>query len=256
MHKRIVQVKDDAPVIFFIFVKEVVMQRMLCLTVCLIGLIPSSLPAVDEIGKLVKDLDGIHVYTRDVPGKAMDEFKRVGIINARLEIVAAVLRGVPAAVEGMEDTISADKINQHEGDDLIALYVTKLPWPLKPRESLLDVKANTDYQHGCAVIDMCGLDDHRLRPVAPSHVPMAYVHASYILEYIDREHTRITYTAMLDQGGIISVLVANLIVVKLPYHTIRALRLMTKKSKYIEVGRNSNDCRIIEHYMELGYLKS
>lgn len=205
--------------------------------------------------KLVKEQDGIKVYTRDCPDTVVDEFKGVGIVDARIEVIAAVLRDVPNAVEWMCDTIYAEKVKQLEGENMIAFNVTKLPWPLQPRESLVNVKVDIDYKRGFANIDMLSIDDTKLKPVGKGHVRMTTVHAGYLLEYIDREHTRVTYTAKVDPAGIVPPKIANLVVVNLPYKTIKLLRTVSAKPKYVTLGQNSNDRQIIEKNIALGYLK-
>ncbi|MEN6472879.1 MAG: START domain-containing protein [Syntrophaceae bacterium] len=231
------------------------MNRMLCLAIVLILLGHTPAGADDGGWKLVKERDAIRVYNRDVPGSAIDEFKGVGIVDARLEVLAAILRDVEAAEDWMADTVHAEKIKQLEGEDMIVLNITKLPWPLKRRESLVHIVVSMDYRRGYAVIDMRGIDDAQLRPVAENHVRMKYVHAAVILEYVDREHTRVTYTAKLDPGGVIPIAVANLVVVRIPFESISALRRLAAQEKFVIAGRNSRDRAIIDENVALGYLK-
>jgi hypothetical protein len=225
----------------------------LVITVMLLGHIPAS---ADEKGwELVKEHDGIKVFTRDVPGSDIDEFKGVGIVDARLEVLASILRDVTAAEDWMKDTVHAEEIKQLEGEDKIVLNITKLPWPLKQRESLVHISVSMDYKRGYAVIDMQGIDDARLRPIDSNYVRMKYVHAAVILEYIDREHTRVTYTARLDPGGNIPIQIANFVVVNIPFESIGALRRLATQEKFIIAGRNSRDRVIIDENVALGYLK-
>jgi len=94
---------------------------MPCLAIVLI-LIGHKPASADDAGwKLVKERDAVKVYTRDVPGSAIDEFKGVGIVDARLEVLAAILRDVKAAEDWMADTVHAEKIKQLEGEDMIVL---------------------------------------------------------------------------------------------------------------------------------------
>ena len=73
------------------------MNRILCLAVAviLLGYTPSS--SNDDAGwKQVKERSGIKVYTRDVPGSDIDDFKGVGIVDARLEVLGSIMRYVSA----------------------------------------------------------------------------------------------------------------------------------------------------------------
>ncbi len=236
--------------------KECAMNRILCLTVVIILLGNITASSNDDAGwKQVKERSGIKVYTRDVPGSDIDEFKGVGIVDARLEVLASILRDVSASEYWMANTEHAEKIKQLEGEDMIVLNITRLPWPLKLRESLVRITVRMDYNKGYADIDMQGIDDPKLRPVSKAYVRMKYVHASVVLEYIDREHTRVTYTARIDPGGNIPIDIANLFVVKIPFDSISSLRRLSTQDKFITAGKNSKDRILIDQNVALGYLK-
>ena len=232
------------------------MNRILCLAVVVILLGHTPASSNDDAGwKQVKDRSDIKVYTRDVPGSDIDEFKGVGIVDARLEVLATIMRDVSASKYWMANTEHAEKIKQLEGEDMIVLNITRLPWPLKLRESLVLITVRMDYNKGYANIDMQGINDTNLRPVSKTYVRMKYVHASVILEYIDREHTCVTYTARIDPGGNIPIDIANLFVVKIPFDSICSLRKLAAQEKFITAGRNSKDRIIIDQNVALGYLK-
>jgi hypothetical protein len=236
--------------------KECVMTRILCLVLVIIlfGYTPAT--SNDDSGwKQVKDRSGIKVYTRDVPDSDIDEFKGVGIVDARLEVLASILRDVSASKYWMANTEHAEEIKQLEGEDMIVLNITRLPWPLKLREALVLITVRMDYNKGYANIDMKGIDDPNLRPVSRNYVRMKYVHASVTLEYIDREHTRVTYKARIDPGGNIPIDIANLFVVKIPFDSICSLRRLAAQENFITAGRNSKDRVIIDQNVALGYLR-
>ena len=232
------------------------MNRILCMAavVILLGHTPAS--SNDDAGwKEVKNHSGIKVYTRNVPGSDIDEFKGVGVVDARLEVLASILRDVSASQYWMANTEHAEEIKKLEGEGMIVLNITRLPWPLKLREALVRITVRMDYSKGYANIDMQGINDPDLKPVSGNYVRMRYVHASVILEYIDREHTRVTYTARIDPGGNIPVNIANLFVVKIPFDSISSLRGLAAQEKFITAGRNSKDRVIIDQNVALGILK-
>ncbi len=235
--------------------KECAVKRILCLAVVVLLLGYEPATSNDAGWKQVKDRSGIKVYTREVPGSDIAEFKGVGIVDARLEVLASILRDVSASKYWMANTEHAEEIKKLEGEDMIVLNITRLPWPLKLREALVRITVRMDYNKGYANIDMQGIDDPNLRPVSGNYVRMKYVHASVILEYIDREHTRVTYTARIDPGGNIPIDIANLFVVKIPFDSICSLRRLAAQENFITAGRNSKDRVIIDHNVAMGYLR-
>ncbi len=220
-------------------------------------LLAGSLEAADE-WQLRKDHDGIQVYVRDTSNEGgLKEFKGICVVEARLETVAELMRDVPGCTEWMADTIIANPLEKIDDYHYIVHNVTALPWPVSDREMVVDITVKMDYRAGQADIHMNSINDsEHLANLDSNRIRMKNSEVIYTLEYVDREHTRITFFASLNIGGYIPPSVGNLVIVSIPYRTLKDMRRLVATEKYIEAGRKSVDLPMIEQAIADGHLKA
>ncbi|PVZ66384.1 hypothetical protein [Pelagibaculum spongiae] len=198
--------------------------------------------------QLRKQQDGITVFVRGTEKVGgLKEFKGIALMKARMETVAELMRDIPAATQWMADTEVADVIHATDDYNYRVHNVTSMPWPVSDREMVVDISVEMNYPKGRADIHMNALDPAPYSDLLDGdRVYMDSSHVVYTLQYIDREHTQVTYFASLNIGGSVPAYLGNLVIVDIPFTTLGNMRKMLKKPKYIEAGKQSVDRLKIE----------
>jgi len=201
----------------------------------------------------IREKNGIVLSKRSVPDSPISEFKGETIIDARLEVVEAVLRDIPAYAEFMYNCREGRLIKAYTKDDLIILNVTDMPWPLADRDVVVRSIVSKDFQHGVFSVVLQGLpepESSRYCPVRKDRVRMHDLQGIFIIEIVDREHTRMSYIVHADPVGIPSTL-TNFFSDDNPYGTLTGIKRMVQKEKYIREGRKSPEIPLVEQFLKM-----
>ena len=108
------------------------------LTILITGIIITIAGAADDGWKKIGESEGIVGYTRPTTRSSVDEIKAVGIVDAPIAVVEAVIRDISVMPEYIFLCKEAVLINTSEmrsGGDVMYFYsVTDLPFPVSDRD--------------------------------------------------------------------------------------------------------------------------
>lgn len=198
--------------------------------------------------KEVRNEQGIRVYTRSFEGSDMDEFRGVGVINAGIDVIGEVLRDIPALTQWMPDLKYAKIVSMKNRNNLIIYNVIHGPGPVSDRDVFVESKASADYDKGVVTITMRAVMKNS-RGLRSGCERVAFLNGMYILKYLDRGKTQVTYQVKSDPGGWIPASIANMTSKEFPYKTLLGLRKMVTKNTYIERAKNSEDRKELDKFM-------
>lgn len=199
----------------------------------------------DDQWHLSKKTDGIWVYTRPSPTCGFDEFKGITIIDSGIEVLGMVLKDIPSFPLWMSDCQKSPIIEQNGRNDYIFYFVQKVPWPVKNRDMVLQARTTIDWKAGYFQVDFHSVDDARI-PLSDEYIRMKVV-GRFLLEYIDRDKTQVTYTIKADPGGYMPAVIANIISRKIPFETLCGMREIVKNSRYRNRTDDSEDTKDLEN---------
>ncbi len=180
--------------------------------------------------------DGIEVSTRPVKGSDLDEFLGTADIDASIDVVYAVIKDIPAATQWMADCKENREIRKIDEYTSIQFNVTKAPWPVSDREALVIVNEKKDEKTGKITIEFHETNDPPV-PVGKGNVRMPEISGQWVLTPINRDRTKVIYTAKSNPGGSIPKALANLKSKEIPYNTLLGLKMMVKKDKYKKAAK-------------------
>ena len=203
---------------------------------------------------LVKTENGIQVFVRKTPGSAFHEFKGIAVVNSRIEVVGEVLRDVPYYTQWLPDCTQATILEKSDKNNLVIYYAQKLPWPADNRDVVLCAKTMLDYKKGIFTITMETVNNRKC-PLKEGYTRMAEMKGLYLLEYIDREHTRVSYIVKADPGGSLPSSVVNASSKDIPYNTLSAIKKIATTKRFVEAASKSEDRGKIEEMINKGFLK-
>jgi hypothetical protein len=203
----------------------------------IVGVCFSGVWADDTGWKKIGASKGIVGYTRPSPKSSVDEMKGVGIIDAPVSVVEALIRDVPAGTEYLYKCKESSIVNIPEfkstTDTKYFYNVTSMPYPVSDRDVVakgswsIDKSTGTVYLHAEGIKSDYNMDKKRVR--------MPIVVADYILVPKGPDKTEVTYIALGDPGGNLPSFVVNLLTKNLSIQTITGMREMAKKDKYKNV---------------------
>lgn len=216
--------------------------------------LPSVLYGNSVQGKweLVKKTEKIRVYRRSVKGYDIDEFKGVSHNKARIEVIGTVLEDIPAYKEWLEYMSESRVVKKIDENNMIIYQRYNAMWPFHDRDCLIKISVKKDFNLGKVYINMDTTDDPAV-PLRKKTVRITELTGRIILEYIDREHTRVEYMAKFNFGGSIPAWQSNMLSKEIPYKMLDRLSKVIKKKKYKEAANNSEYKKRIEESQKNKY---
>ncbi len=184
--------------------------------------------------KKIGESDGIAGYTRTMSDSPFEEVKGVGMVEAPVAAVEALLRDRPAFKEFMYKVKESDFINAPEfkntADTTYGYSVTGMTYPVKDRDVVtradftIDKATGTVYVHVEGIKTTYKMDSGRVR------MPMMV--ADYTLAPKGPNRTQVTYIGKADPGGSLPSFVVNMFTKNVSIKLIAGIREMMNKDKY------------------------
>ncbi|MCP4351823.1 MAG: hypothetical protein GY795_40695 [Desulfobacterales bacterium] len=195
--------------------------------------------------ELVKKTGKIKVYRRSVKGYDVDEFKGVSDNNARIEVIGIVLEDIPAYKEWLEYMSESRVIRKIDEDNMIIYQGYNTMWPFHDRDCLVKINIKKDFNLGKIYINMNSINEPDV-PLRKKTVRITELTGRIVLEYIDREHTRVEYVGRFNFGGSIPAWQSNMLSREIPFRMLDRLGKQVKKKKYKQAAERSEYKKKIE----------
>jgi len=203
------------------------MAILFCITV-----LPDAVMAAEW--KKVGEENGITGYTRATSKSSIDEVMAIGIIDAPIQVVEAIIRDPNAGKKFMFMCKEAYSINTSDlkstADVTYNYNITDLPFPVKDRDAVARVEYTIDNATGTIYSHAQGIrSDYRN---TGKTVRMPLVTLDYRLVPKGADKTEITYLAMADPGGNLPPALVNLLTRNIGIRTIANIRKLVKEAPY------------------------
>jgi len=195
--------------------------------------------AVDGGWKKIGESEGIAGYARQTARSSVDEIKAVGIVNAPIAVVEAVIRDISVMPQYIFLCNEAALINtpdmKSSGDIIYFYSLTDLPYPVSDRDSVtkafwsVDKATGTIYCHAENVKTAYKQNNNVLR------MPLSVIDCTLVPKGPDK--TEVTYQVLADPGGELPSFIVNMLTNDYGIKTIAGLRRMVKKDKFKNVNK-------------------
>jgi len=190
----------------------------------------STPAAAQDDWKLHKDTEGIQLYTREVPGQVLKNFRGVMQIEAPLRQVAAMLADVPAMPEWFFMLEASRWLQGERVDDSYVYLAMKGIWPVSPRDVVVHVKVRQDPVTLTIHADV--ESEEGILPRQEGFVRLPSMRAKWRLTPVNPQHTEVEISGSADPGGMIPTAIANFAVTVLPEQTLKKMRVHLAKPEY------------------------
>ncbi len=191
--------------------------------------------------QLTKEKEGIQVYVRDNPNSPLKIFRGITTIPAKLSSLVAVLDDIKAMPKLLHDCQSA-KIIKEVGNTSSTIYVvTKMPWPVKNRDSVVHSVLSQDKKTKKVLIRM--QSQPKAVPLKQNRVRVQTMSGywEFIPLLVDGKSsgkTKVTYELSLDPGGNLPKWLVNTLAVDFPFNTLKNLHKLVQQPAYKNAKRS------------------
>lgn len=173
-----------------------------------------------EDWQTAKDEDGIKVSLAVVPGSDYKAYRGVTTIKAPLAKIRALQEDVAGACTWTHEC-KLQKLLKHEGDKAWTYTQFNTPWPVTPRDSVLEI---TTVQGADGSLTRNLEEVPTYLPPEKGFVRVAQVQGFWKLVPKGADSTEVTYQVHTEPGGSVPSFVANKFVVEAPFNTLKELR--------------------------------
>lgn len=170
--------------------------------------------------RLVKDESGIQVYLSDVPGSKYQAYRGVTTLKADMPTLLALQEDVSGSCAWIHEC-RTQKLLKHEGDKSWTYSQFNTPWPVTPRDSVLEVTTRRG-SDGSVTRDLHGVADYV--PEEKGFVRVSKVEGHWVLTPKGPGEVEVVYQVHTEPGGSVPSWLANSFVVDAPFNTLEALR--------------------------------
>ena len=201
-----------------------------------------------------QEKDGIQSYKRPVEGSKFWQFKGVTTVDAGIEVIGMVLRDIPAYDEWIDGCQHSELVDIPDENTIIAYYIQDTTWPVIHRDVVLQASIDIDWETPRFMVHTQAIEDPRIPP--KEHlVRIQQMTSSWVVEYLERTHTQVTYTFWGDPGGTLLASLVNARSKHVPYKMLQGLQRMVKEPRYIEAAQKSQDRVMLEQFIKDGKFK-
>lgn len=193
--------------------------------------------------------NGIDAYSRIIEGTDILEIRAITVVDSRMEVIAEVLRDIPANVEWRPKCAECRLLERHNRNSMTTYTRIDLPWPVSDRDVVIKADTSINLNTGRVVVSLGSVDHHKA-PQPGDNVRITEFFSQYYLEYINREQTGIIFTTRVNPAGRIPTFLVNMFNKRFAYEEMLGLIKMVKKQKYIEAGKRSEDRATIENLLQ------
>jgi len=194
-------------------------------------------------------------YSSDVAGKPYVAAKIICNMPIRMEVIGMILRDIdnyPNWMSGCQETRMV-KVEDAANDTFVFWWHHHIP-VLQDRDTVLRVTTTMNLARGFELVDVRSTDDTKFNPDA-SLVRMPSAWSPFKLEWIDREHTRVSWMIDLNVGDGVPPPIANAIIKKIPSKSMAGLARMATEKKYLEGAKTTRYGNLVDEAIKLGYLR-
>jgi len=180
--------------------------------------------------KRVLSEEGITVTSREVPGRGFPTFRGVGVVQANIFDVLAVLSDIKRHTEWMDRCAEARLLRKINEREYIVYTRTDVPWPISDRDSVNRSKVDVDLARREVNVRFWAVRSGLVGPVS-GVVRMDRLRGHYKLTALDMTRTKVDYQVDADPGGLLPRWLARLATRRLPLQTIRKLRGQVRRTR-------------------------
>ena len=183
-----------------------------------------------EPWEIVKDKNGIQVFTRANTVSSFKEFKATMSIEGEVAQILAVLYDVEGLTDWGYNVKEAKLMNRPDQMNQTYYAVAKAPWPYKDRDGVYLNQMNWNKESKTLMVDIQMLKEGI--EINDDYVRMDG-YGYWQIKEVSNGTLEVVFQMQVDPGGAIKAWMANMFVTDSPYQTLMGLRDIMNEKKYL-----------------------
>lgn len=205
------------------------MIKRLTLGLLLLALSAQTLAAGEWA--LARNSHGIKVWTRDVSGYPLREFRAETTVRSTLAGLVNLVMDTERAPEWIYRTSRVDILQRNDREQtFIVRMVSDFPWPMTDRDAVVAGRIFQSGDDTVHIISQSLLDDQYAAD--PALVRMLDFYGNWTFRPLGNGMVRVTMQGRADPGGTLPHSIVNLIIHETPYQTMRGLHRVIGHARY------------------------
>lgn len=184
-----------------------------------------------ELEEEEKDIN-LKIFTREVEGSNLREFKGEMLINTQMSTIAALLLDSKSAPKWMHQCVKFEVIDQVDPLTAIVYFINGAPWPVSDRDAVVKSVMSQDPESLILKVEISVVDG--LVPEDDDYVRIPNMNGFWLFEPKEAGQILVTYQVHANPGGSLPDWLANSVVVETPYNTMSNMAEMLKLDKYMQ----------------------
>ncbi len=180
--------------------------------------------------ELVKEHEGISVYTRDVEGSPIKAFKAVTTVESTLTAVVALLEDTEIGPDWLYSCVSLKTIHRDSPTKVYNYTINDLPWPVKDRDAIIYSELKQDPNTHSVHISMTGLPNYLAKN--KDYVRVPYLTGEWTIIPVKNDSIKVSYIAHIEPGGSLPDWLVNRLLIDTPLKTFIEMKKILPQEKY------------------------
>lgn len=176
----------------------------------------------DTDWELAKDAEGIKVYTREVNGWDIEEFKVISVFNVKRYLIYNAIIDVVKYPDWYPDIIESEVCKKVSDTEFYCYSKLDIPWPSTDRDGECHIKVKHNKEEKTTLIEMNVCEKYKSKQ--EGYVRMTKGKGFWKLTS-KGDGTVVHYQYLSDPGGSIPAWIINMFIVDNPFNTVKALKL-------------------------------
>lgn len=192
---------------------------------CGLTVLLATATAQAEDWQVAKEKEGIKVSLSEVAGSKYKAYRGVAVMKTTMAKLRSLQEDVVGACAWIHECKS-QKLLKHEGDKSWTYTQFNTPWPVTPRDSVLEVTTE-EGADGSLTRKLKGVPTYL--PEEKGFVRVAQVDGFWKFTPKGADQIEVVYQVHTEPGGDVPSWLANKFVVDAPFNTLKALKERAEK---------------------------
>ncbi len=180
--------------------------------------------------RLVKEQEGIQVYTRKMEDSPIAQSRATVTLETELPALLAVITDGDNQQRWVDSVDESRTIRRIDATKAYVYTVSKAPWPVSDRDAVVLTEVVRDPASPVVEIRSHAAPD--LLPEEKGHIRVRMVDSRWRLTPLADNRVEVSYLLHSDPGGQIPAWLINSMVVDQPFNTLRNLRDILEELPY------------------------
>lgn len=176
------------------------------------------------------DKEGIKIYTREVQGSGVQEFRGEIIVKSNLAGILAVIDSVSEYPKWMYKCSYAERLKKISQESGYIYSVVKSPWPVSDRDLCTYYYVKQDTNTKIITITLKGVKDYL--PAKSGIVRMPSMNGFWQLIPLAKGVTKVVYQVHCELGGLVPAVIVNAYITDTPYFNLFNLKKIVESPFY------------------------